>query len=103
MILGETSSAYNFKFGYVEIKKEDQINLLGVNLDSKLTFSKHVSDICDRVNNPLEVIKRFRSIVSNNTKTRLYNAIIMLYFLYFSGVWHFCGVRNARKLELLNK
>ena len=78
MILGETSSAYNFKFGYVEIKKEDQINLLGVNLDSKLTFSKHVSDICDRVNNPLEVIKHFRNIVSNNTKTRLYNAIIML-------------------------
>ena len=67
MILGKTSRKYNFKVGDIEIKKKDQINLLGVNLDSKLTFSKHVSDICDRVNNQLKVIKRFRNIVSSNT------------------------------------
>ena len=103
MILGETSHTYNFKVGDVEINKEDQINLLGLNLDSKLTFSKHVSDICDRVNNQLKVIKRFRNIVPSNTKTRLYKAFIMPYFLYCSCVWHFCVVRNAQKLELLNK
>ena len=103
MILGETSRKYSFKVGDIEIKKKDQINLLGVNLDSKLTFSKHVSDICDRVNNQLKVIKRFRNIVSSNTKTRLYKAFIMPYFLYCSNVWHFCGAGNARKLELLNK
>ena len=103
MILGETSHKYNFKVGDIEIKKKYQINLLGVNLDSKLTFSKHVSDICDRVNNQLKVIKRFRNIVSSNTKTSLYKAFIMPYFLYCSNVWHFCGAGNARKLELLNK
>ena len=27
----------------------------------------------------------------------------MPYFLYCSSVQHFCGIRNARKLELLNK
>ena len=59
----------NLRVGDVEIKKEDQINLLGVNLDSKLTFTEHVSDICDRVNNQLKIIKRFRNIASNNTKS----------------------------------
>ena len=63
-----------------------QLTGVGVNLDSKLTFSKHVSDICDRVNNQLKVIKRFRNIVSSNTKTRLYKAFIMPYFLYCSNV-----------------
>ena len=59
MILGETSHKYNFKVhvGDIEIKKKDQINLLGVNLDSKLTFSKHVSNIYDCVNNQLKVTK----------------------------------------------
>ena len=37
------------------------ISLLGV----------HVSDICDRVNNQLKVIKCFRNIVSSNTKTTI--------------------------------
>ena len=64
---------------------------------------KDVSDICDRVNNQLRVIKPFRNIVSSNTKTRLYKAFIMPYFLYCSNVWHFCGAGNARKLELLDK
>ena len=50
-----------------------------------------------------KVIKRFRNIVSSNTETRLYKAFIMPYFLYCSSVRHICGVRNKRKLELLNK
>ena len=103
MILRETKRTYSFKVGDTEMKKNDQINLLGVNLDSKLTFSKHVSDIFDRVNNQLKVMKRFRNIVSSNTKTRLYKALIMPYFLNCSSVWHFCGAGNARRLELLNK
>ena len=53
----------NFKVDDVKIQKENQINLLGVNSDNKLTFSKHVSDICDRVNNQLKVIKRFSNLV----------------------------------------
>ena len=87
----------------LKFRKKIKLTYLGVNLDSKLTFSKHVSDICDRINNQLKVIKRFRNIVSSNTKTRLYKAFIMPYFLYCSSVWHFCGVTNAQKLELLNK
>ena len=70
MILGKTSHTYNFKVSDVEIKKEDQIDLLGLNLHSKLTFSKHVSNICDCVNNQLKVIKCFRNIASSSNKTR---------------------------------
>ena len=82
MILEETTHTYTFKVGDFEIKKKDQINLLGDNLDSKLTFSKHFSSvICDGVNNQLEFIKRFRNIVSSTTKTRLYKAFIMPNFL----------------------
>ena len=42
-------------------------------------------------------------IVSSNIKIRLYKAFTMPYFLYCSGAWHFCGVRNSDKLQSLNK
>ena len=53
MILGKKTYDFNFKIGNVEIDKETSINLLGVNLDNKLNFSKHISNICARVHNQI--------------------------------------------------
>ena len=103
MILGKKTYDFNFKIGNVEIDKEMSINLLGVNLDNKLNFSKHISNICARVHNQIRVIKRFRHILSSSTKARFYKAFIMPHFQYCSTIWHFCGARNSDKLELLNK
>ena len=103
MFLGKKNYNFTFKIGNVEIDKRESIDLLGVNLDNKLKFSKHISNICGRVHNQIQVIKRFRHILSDSTKARLYKAFIMPHFQYCSTVWHFCGVRNSDKLELLNK
>ena len=103
MILGKKTYDFHFKIGNVEIDKEKSINLLGVNLDNKLNFSKHTSNICARVHNQIQVNKRFGHILSNSTKARLYKAFIMPHFQYCSTIWHFCGARNSEKLVLLNK
>ena len=103
MILGKKTYDFNFKIGNVEIDKEMSIDLLGVNLDNKLNFSKHISNVCRRVHNQIQVIKRFRHILSDSSKARLYKAFIMPHFQYRSTIWHFCGARNSEKLELLNK
>ena len=66
-------------------------------------FLRHISNICARVHNQIQVIKRFRHILSSSTKARLYKAFIMPHFQYCSTIWHFCGARNSEKLELLNK
>ena len=79
------------------------MNLLGVNLDNKLNFSKHISNICARVHNQIQVLKRFRHILSSSTKAWLYKAFIMPHFQYCCTIWHFCGAGNSEKLELLNK
>ena len=103
MILGKKTYDFKFKIGNVEIDKETSINLLGVNLDNKLNFSKQISNICARVHNQIRVIKRFRHILSSSTKARLYKAFIMPHFQCCSTIWDFCGARNSEKLELLNK
>ena len=105
MILGKKTYNFNvkIKIGNVEIDNERSINLLGVNLDNKLNFSKHISDICARVHNRIPVIQRFRHILGSSTKVRLYKAFIMPHFQYCNTIWHLCGARNSEKLELLNK
>ena len=81
------------------LAKFEQIDLLGVNIDSKLSFDKHISSICSKVNKQLSVVKRFKHLIGDHIKRRLYNAFILPVFNYRSDVWHFCSKRSKDKLE----
>lgn len=48
LILGETDINSSFIVDGVRIEQHDDIDLLGINVDSKLSFSKHVSHIIMR-------------------------------------------------------
>ena len=103
LILGATDGAFIFNVDGIQIERRDDINLPGVNIDTRLTFHKHVSKICEKVNNQLQVIKRFRNLISGPTMLRLYNAFIKPVFFHCSDVWHFCSARDRNKLEHVNK
>ena len=75
---------------------------IGVNIDSKLSFEKHISSFCGKVNKQLSVVKRFKHLISDHIKRRLYNAFNLPAFNYGSDVWHFCSKRSKDKLEQLN-
>lgn len=87
IILGKKTYDFNVKIGSVEIDKKMRFDLLGVNLDNKLKFSKHTSNVCARVHNQIQVIKRFRHILSDSTKARLHKAFIMPHFPYCSRLY----------------
>lgn len=46
---------------------------------------------------------RFRKLIRKEILFKLYKAYILPHFYYCSSVWHFCGARDADKLEALNK
>ena len=74
-----------------------------MDIDTKLQFDKHVSSVCKKVNNQLNVMLRSRKLISKATLAKLYKAFIKAHFQYCSSVWHFCGARNADKIENLIK
>lgn len=45
----------------IEITRCDDIDLPGVNIDSKYNFDKYVTNLCSRVNMQLKVIKDLES------------------------------------------
>ena len=103
MIFRNTNYTLNFRENDINIPVKDNIDLLGINIEKNLQFNSHVKNICTEVNNQINVISRFRKIVSTDVKCKLYRAFIVPYFRYCSAVWHFCGARNRHKLENLNK
>ena len=72
-------------------------------INNKLNFSKHISNVCKKINNQFNVMLRFRKLIRKEILFKLYKAYILPHFYYCSSVWHFCGARDADKLEALNK
>ena len=72
-------------------------------IDNNLNFSKHISNVCKKINNQFNVMLRFRKLIREEILFKLYKAYILPHFYYCSSVWHFCGARKADKLEALNK
>ena len=83
MVLGANSN-YEFSFPV-----KNSIDLLGVTIDKDLSFNRHISQICEKVNKQFSVLKRFKNIITSNVMLRLYKAFILPHFQYCSLIWHF--------------
>ena len=74
MVLG--SSDYQFLFPV-----KNSIDLLGISVDSELSFNHRISKVCEKVNNQFSVFKRFKSLITRNVILRLYKAFVLPHIL----------------------
>ena len=86
-----------------EIKKAEQMKLLGVNFDENLDFSPHISDVCTRVSQKVGVLVRLRNLIPCSAKLILYKTSIMPHLTYCHLVWNFCKASDSRKIERLQE
>ena len=80
----DANSNYEFSFPV-----KNSIDLLGVTIDKDLSFNRHISQICEKVNKQFSVLKRFKNIITSNVMLRLYKPFILPHFQYCSLIWHF--------------
>lgn len=67
------------------------VNLLGINIDWKLKFNNHASEICSIANNKAKALARLRFKLNQNQKLTLYHSFIISNFGYCPLIWMFCG------------
>ena len=48
----------SFQIGQTNIKCEENVTLLGINIDFMLKFDNHVSEICKKASKQLAILKR---------------------------------------------
>ena len=81
----------------------DSVKYLGLILDSKLTFTKHISYVSDKALNSL--IKFYpllnkNSKLSCNNKLIIYKVIVRPAMLYACPVWSMTSRTNFLKLQI---
>ena len=77
------------------------IKLLGVTLDNRLKFDKHVSSLYIKASRQINVLKRISNYLDENCRILIFKSFISSNFSYCPASWMFCGKTNLTKLEKL--
>ena len=71
------------------IQSVECVKLLGIHIDDKLSFDKHISTLCKRASQQCNALNRIAKFLSKESKECLFNAFILSNFMYGNLVWHF--------------
>ena len=89
----------------VNIKYEENVTLLGVNINFLLNFDSNISDICTQKkkkkknSKQLPVLKQIGRLLTKQGKLTIYNNLfIASNFNYCPVVGHFCSVASTNKM-----
>ncbi len=105
MFIGSTHNLNN-KIGNrpVEINKipvpqTNTFQCLGVNLDEKLSWEKHIDSVYHKISAGIGAIKRIKPYVPCKTLHDVYKTLIQPHFDYCSPLWDNCGLGLQDKLQ----
>jgi hypothetical protein len=87
----------SFTFNNIEIKCVEEFKLLGVTIDSKLNFNKHISIVSHTINSKSFAIKNL-FYLSTSVKVQFFKTFILPYFDYCSSLLIYFGKAEIQRL-----
>ena len=87
----------------VPIKESDHIKYLGVHIDSKLTWNKHIDSIVCKAINIKGLLQRNLKYCPTQVKHLCYISMIRPILEYASTAWSAYTIKNITKLEKVQK
>ena len=84
----------------VPVPRMENYTCLGVELDERFTWEKHIDNICAKVGAGIGIMRRMKPFVLETLKL-IYNALVQPYFNYCNPLWDNCGSGLREKLQIL--
>jgi hypothetical protein len=69
------------------IEAEESVKLLGINIDYKLKFTQHVSDVIRKCGFQLNTLRRHSKLLNTNTKLKIFYSFIQANLNYCPLIW----------------
>ena len=89
--------------GTAQIENTQNEKLLGIIIDSKLNFDKHIQQICSRASAKLKALARIAPFMNITKRNILLNAFFNAQFSYCPLNWMFHGRKLNNKISRLHK
>ena len=90
---------FEVRFGNSMIHPSESAKILGIILDSNLTFEKHVSVIRKRCYATLSGLSKFTHRLPEEVKKLLIEALVFPHILYCATVWAGCNVTQKKRVQ----
>ena len=87
----------------ITLAPEPFVKLLGIYIDSRLTFTDHVSSCCNKAARQLNALSRISKYLDLNCRKLIFRSLVLSNFTYCPIVWHFCGKQNNSKVEKIQE
>ena len=78
----------------VEVTIESSAKLLSIEIDNKLDFEKHISNIRKKSSNQLNAICRLETFMGHKEKEAIINTFVHSNFNYGCLIWHFSSKKS---------
>ena len=103
MILGDKSHhKHILKINLIKVEASDDILLLGITIDKKLTFKQHIENLCRKAQYKLHASRRIGMFLTTEKAKILGNAFIDSQFNYAPLLWMFCRKTLYSKIEKIH-
>ena len=73
----------------VSLPSSDAMKVLGIDIDDRLTFDGHVSNMCIKAGRQLNALQRLKGSLDRNSRMAIYKSFIMSTFNNCPLVWMF--------------
>ena len=77
--------------------------LLGLEIDSELSFTYHVEKLCKKLSQRIGVLKKIRSCLPTRQRLLYYNTMIRSVLHYVSSIWTSCDKESLSCVFKLQK
>ena len=104
MFIGSTHNLNNkignrpVEINKIQVPQTNTFQCLGVILDEKLSWEKHIDSVCHKISTGIGAIQRIKPYVPHKTLHDVYKTLIQPYFDYCSPLWDNCGLGLQDKL-----
>ena len=78
---------------------EETVKLLVIEIDYQLNFDIHISSICRKASQQLNILKRLGRYLDRLSKLTIFHTFILSNFNFCHLAWHFCTDKSSKKLE----
>ena len=86
-----------------KITHTDYIKFLGLFIDKRLFWKKHINNVCSIVSRNIGVICKLKAFFPKNILLNLYNTLVLPYLSYGILAWGNCGIGLVNRIHRLQK
>ena len=92
-----------FKVGGADITCDETVKVLVIDIDFKLNFNTHISNLLKKAAQQLNIVKRIGKHLGKTNRLTIFYTFILSNFSYCPLTWHFCSETNTKKMEKIQE